>query len=71
MAEIDIEKKSGNGKTWLWIIFAIIIAGLLYWWFAGNEDEALDNTEVEEIEDETVMKGDGRTAFWEKEQLKA
>lgn len=67
MAEIDIEKKKGNGKIWLWVIIALIVAALLYWWFASDNDESIEGTETEQIEDETVMKGDPHTTFWEKE----
>ena len=68
MAEIDIEKKSGGGgKIWLWVIIALIIAGLLYWWFAGDGDEGVEEIETEQIEDETVMTGEAADTSWENE----
>ena len=71
MAEIDIEKKNGNGKIWLWIIIALIVAALLYWWLTAEKDEGIEETETEQIEDETVMKDDSQTTFWEKEVQKS
>ena len=66
MAEIDIEKKSGGGKVWLWVIIALIVAGLLYWWFAGDGDEPVEEIETEAIEDETAM-AEENTTTWEEE----
>lgn len=63
MAEIDIEKKSGGGKNWLWIIILLIVAALIYWWFTANNDESIDEIETEQVEDETVMKDDFQTTF--------
>ena len=62
MAEIDIEKKSGNGKTWLWVIIALIAAALLYWWFAGDGDEGDVVVETEQVTDEPVSPDEDETA---------
>lgn len=45
MAKIDIEKKKdkNNSSIWLWIIGILIIAGIV-WWIAADNDEP----EVEE-----------------------
>ena len=66
MAEIDIEKKNGNKKVWLWVIILLIAAALIYWWYEANNDEGLEEVETEEVGDETVMKDD-LTARWQQE----
>lgn len=71
MAEIDIEKKNGNQKTWLVVIIVLIVAALLYWWFAAEDEEGIEELETEEIGDETVMKDDSQTIFWEREVQKS
>lgn len=44
MANIDIEKKDRNKSSiWLWIVGLLVIAGII-WWIAADNDEP----EVEE-----------------------
>ena len=39
MAEIPIEKKSGGGiPGWVWLLIALLIAGILLWVFTGDDD---------------------------------
>lgn len=48
MADIDIEKKNKNNKSvWLWIIGILIVAGIV-WWIAAANDEP-------EVEEATVI----------------
>lgn len=50
MAEINIEKKSGS--KWIWIILGLIILALLIWWLTrDNEDEEIENTTIEQVEE--------------------
>ncbi len=51
MAEIKVEKKK---PIWPWIIAALIILAILYFLFAGGDDEI----DVEETYDEQVMEND-------------
>lgn len=37
MAEIPVHKKEGGIPWWVWLILALIIAGLLWWLFADND----------------------------------
>ena len=37
MAEIPVQKKSG--KTWLWVLLAIILAALLAWWLLNDDGD--------------------------------
>lgn len=36
MAEIPVEKKSSN--SWIWIVLALLLLGLLAWWLLGDDD---------------------------------
>ncbi len=55
MAEIPVEKKSGI-PGWLWLLLALILLGLLIWWFASeaNDEEALP----EEVASSEMLDGD-------------
>ena len=48
MAEIPVEKRSGS-KSWLWILLALLLLGLLAWWLLSD-----DGDEVEYIDDTTT-----------------
>lgn len=37
MAEIPVERKSS--MTWLWILLALILLGLIIWWATSGDDE--------------------------------
>lgn len=37
MADIKIEKK-GSSLWWLWLLIALVVIGLLLWFFVGNND---------------------------------
>lgn len=40
MAEIPIEKKSKGGVPWwVWLLIALVVAALLFWLFAGRDDD--------------------------------
>lgn len=38
MAEIPVEKKSGGIPWWVWLILALLIAALI-WWFVANAND--------------------------------
>jgi len=38
MAEIPVERKSNH--TWLWLLLALLLIGLLIWWLASGDDES-------------------------------
>lgn len=48
MAEIPVEKKSGV-PGWLWLVLALIIIALLIWWLTAEDDEA------ELVEDDAIV----------------
>ena len=57
MAEIPVEKKSGI-PGWLWLLLALILLGLLIWWFTSEADDAeLDETPAA-IEQTELLDGD-------------
>jgi hypothetical protein len=48
MAEIPVEKKSG--KSWLWIILALILLALLAWWLLNDDgDEVVEYTDNDTV----------------------
>lgn len=61
MAEIPVERKSGNSLWWLWLLLALLIVGLLIWWAMDNgeeDDEALrdvDTMTVEQVQPGGVL----------------
>lgn len=61
MADIDIEKKS-SGNKWIWIILGIIILALLIWWltgnFAGDNDEEIEDTTIEQVEETSALENE-------------
>lgn len=63
MAEIKIEKKK---PIWPWIILALVILALLYFFvFADDNDDNLNETNTEQVEEETVWADDTDTTSWE------
>lgn len=42
MAEIHVEKKSGAGMAWLWILLAIVLIAVLAWLFWPAADDESD-----------------------------
>ena len=56
MAEIPVEKKSGV-PGWLWLLLALILLGLLIWWFASQDDAELEET-PEAVEQTEMLDGD-------------
>lgn len=39
MAEIDLQRKEQQSSAWLWVVLAIIIIGLVWWWIASRDNE--------------------------------
>lgn len=66
MAEIPVEKKSN--LTWLWIVLAIVLIGLLLWWVLAEDDdvEALEG-DAAAIEQPYDAEGDPMAAGTEGE----
>ena len=50
MADINIEKKS-SGSKWIWIILGLIILALIIWWIVGDNDEEIEDTTIEQVEE--------------------
>lgn len=46
MAEIPIEKKRSGIPAWLWLLLAVVVAGILLWLLLGREDNRLPETPV-------------------------
>lgn len=46
MAEIPIEKKRSGIPAWLWLLLAVVVAGILLWLVVGREDDRLPETPV-------------------------
>jgi hypothetical protein len=55
MADINLERKKSS-LGWLWILLALLLVGLLLWWFLGaNDDEVGDEVYDDEAAiEETV-----------------
>ncbi len=39
MAEIDLQRKEQQSNAWLWLVLAIIIIGLVWWWIASRDNQ--------------------------------
>ena len=68
MAEIKIEKKK---PIWPWIILVLVILALLYFFvFAGDEEEAIEEVETEQIDETAVLEDEEEdVAGYENEAL--
>ena len=67
MADIDIEKKKGGSKAWIWIIVILVILAIIYFWFfAGEEniEEPLDDAEIEQVEFSDFEDNDAETVYY-------
>lgn len=38
MAEIDLQRKEQQSNAWLWVVLAIIVIGLVWWWIASRDN---------------------------------
>lgn len=53
MANIPVQEKSS--KTWLWLLLAAIIIGLLLWWLLDNDDgDVVEYTDNDTVAEDTV-----------------
>ena len=71
MADIDIEKKSGGSKAWIWIIVILAILAIIYFWFfAGEEnvEEPIDDAEIEQVESSALEENDPGTVYYWKDE---
>ena len=60
MADINIEKdksKKGGGdsKIWLWVIGALILAGIIWWILAANDEPEVEGADVYEQRISQIM----------------
>jgi hypothetical protein len=46
MAQIPVEKKSGI-PSWVWILLALVVIGLIAWFLLGNDDDELETSLLE------------------------
>lgn len=65
MAEIKIEKKK---PIWPWIILALVILALLYFFvFADDDNDDMEDVNTEQVEESTAWDDDTDTTTWDNE----